>query len=304
MSQAITLSAEVREALETGKPVVALESTLITHGLPYPHNAETALAMEAAVREGGALPATIAVLKGQITVGITPDDVERLAKAPDGSVRKCSRRDLPIAVGLGEDGATTVAGTMLVAHMAGIRVFSTGGIGGVHRGHPYDVSADLIELGRTPVAVVSSGAKSILDLPLTLETLETQGVPVIGYGVDSLPSFYTRESGLPIDVRIDTAEQAAKIIDAAHKLGTKNGMLITVPVPEGEELSAEVAEAAIKQATEEADAQDISGKEITPYVLGRVKDLTEGASMSANTALLINNAKTGGEIAAALAKLV
>lgn len=303
MAEAITLRDDVREALETLRPVVALESTLITHGLPYPHNVETALAMEAAVREGGALPATIAVLGGQVTVGITADEVERLGQAPAGTVRKCSRRDLALAVGLGEDGATTVAGTMVVAHLAGIRVFATGGIGGVHRGHPFDVSADLIELGRTPVAVVSSGAKSILDLPLTLETLETQGVPVIGYGVDSLPSFYTRESGLPIDARVDTPEQAAQIIAAARRLGTESGMLITVPVPAEAELPAEVAEAAIRQATAEADAQGIGGKDITPYVLGRVKALTDGASMRANTALLVNNARTGGQIAAALARL-
>ncbi len=303
MTEVITLRDDVREAIATGQPVVALESTLITHGLPYPQNVETALAMENAVRDGGAIPATIAVLRGEITVGIAAADVERLGKARAGRVRKCSRRDLPLAVGLGEDGATTVAGTMVVAHMAGIAVFATGGIGGVHRGHPFDVSADLIELGRTPVAVVSSGAKSILDLPLTLETLETQGVPVIGYGVDSLPSFYTRGSGLPIDVRIDTPEQAAQIIAAAQRLGTENGMLITVPVPAEVELPAGVAEVAIQQATAEADAQGISGKEVTPYVLGRVKELTDGASMAANTGLLINNARTGGMIAAALATL-
>lgn len=303
MSAAITINPEVRQALELGKPVVALESTLITHGLPYPDNVNTALAMEAAVREGGATPATIAVLRGQITVGLTAEDVERLGKAPAGSVRKCSRRDLPIAVGLNEDGATTVAGTMVVAHMAGIRVFATGGIGGVHRGHPFDISADLIELGRTPVAVVSSGAKSILDLPLTLENLETQGVPVIGYGVDTLPAFYTRESGLPIDVRVDTPEQAARIIQAAHHLQVKNGMLFAVPVPADVAMPNDAAEAAIEQATREADAQGISGKLVTPFVLARVKELTEGNSMTANTALLINNARVGGQIAAALAAL-
>lgn len=299
----ITLNPDIKQALNLGKPVVALESTLITHGLPYPDNVKTALAMEAAVREGGAIPATIAVLKGVITVGITEDDVERLGRAPAGSVRKCSRRDLPLSVGLGEDGATTVAGTMVVAHMAGIRIFATGGIGGVHRGHPFDVSADLIELGRTPVAVVSSGAKSILDLPLTLETLETQGVPIIGYGVDSLPAFYTRESGLPIDARVDTPEQAAQIINAAHRLRADNGLLITVPVPEDVALPNDVAEKAIEQATAEADEKGIHGKEITPFVLGRVKELTDGESMAANTALLINNARTAGQIAVALSNL-
>src|SRR5690606_1079942 len=206
---------DVRDALHEGRPVVALESTLITHGLPYPANLETALAMEQAVRAAGALPATIGVLKGRITVGLTEGEIEYLAQRPGGTVRKCSRRDLALAVALREDGATTVAGTMIVAAMAGIRVFATGGIGGVHRGHPFDVSADLIELGRTPIAVVCSGAKSILDLPLTLEVLETQGVPVIGFGTDTLPAFYTRSSGLPIDACIDTADQAARIIDAA-----------------------------------------------------------------------------------------
>lgn len=296
----LTLHPDVEAALHSGQPVVALESTLITHGLPYPDNVQTALNMEAAVREAGATPATIAILKGAITVGITEDDVERLGKADN--VRKCSRRDLPIAVGLGEDGATTVAGTMIVAHMAGIRVFATGGIGGVHRGHPFDVSADLIELGRTPVAVVSSGPKSILDLPLTLETLETQGVPVIGYGVDNLPAFYTRDSGLPLDARVDTPEQAAAILAAADELGAQNGILITVPVPKGKGIPSEVAEAAINQAVQEADAQGISGKAVTPYILGRVKHITDGASMDANTALLRNNAHIAAQIAAALAQ--
>ena len=216
MTEPILLSAEVAAALAAGRAVVALESTLITHGLPYPANVETALAMEAAVRESGAVPATIAVLGGKITVGLARADIERLAALPSGTVRKCSRRDLPIAVGLAEDAATTVAGTMIIAHMAGIRVFSTGGIGGVHRGAPFDVSADLLELGRTPVAVVCSGAKSILDLPLTLEVLETQGVPILGLGTDSLPSFYSRSSGLPVDVSVATPAEAATVVAAAR----------------------------------------------------------------------------------------
>ncbi|MEO0564674.1 MAG: pseudouridine-5'-phosphate glycosidase [Chloroflexota bacterium] len=299
----LNLHTDVAAALAEDAPVVALESTLITHGLPYPSNVETALAMEDAVRSNGAVPATIAVLNGQITVGIAPDEIERLGKAPDGSVRKCSRRDLPIAVGLGEDGATTVAGTMVVAHMAGIRIFATGGIGGVHRGHPYDISADLIELGRTPVAVVSSGAKSILDLPLTLETLETQGVPVIGYGTDTLPAFYTRSSGLNVDVCVDNPTDAARIIDASITLGTQNGMLFTVPVPEADALPEDIAEAAITQATDEATAAGIGGKEVTPHVLARVKALTDGASMTANIALLKNNASTAAQIAVALRAL-
>ncbi|QPC80688.1 pseudouridine-5'-phosphate glycosidase [Phototrophicus methaneseepsis] len=296
-------SEEVATALANNQPVVALESTVITHGLPYPQNRDTALSMEQAVRDGGAVPATIAVLEGRITVGISPSDIERLASAPAGSVRKCSRRDLPIAVGLGEDAATTVAGTMIVANMAGIRVFATGGIGGVHRGHPFDVSADLIELGRTPVAVVCAGAKSILDLPLTLETLETQGVPILGYQTDTLPAFFTRSSGLPIDARVESAEQVAHIIHAARELEAKHGILITVPCPEDIAVPEEVAEKAIQQATEEADAQGIHGKEITPFVLGRVVELTEGRSMAANRALLRNNGLIAAQIAGELVKI-
>jgi pseudouridine-5'-phosphate glycosidase len=294
----VHLSVEVAAALHDGLPVVALESTVITHGLPYPHNAETALAMETAVRDSGAVPATIAVLNGQITAGLSIDDIERLAQAPAGSVRKCSRRDFPVVVGLGEDGATTVAGTMIVAAWAGIRVFATGGIGGVHRGHPFDVSADLLELGRTPVAVVCSGAKSILDLPLTLEVLETQGVPVIGYGTDMLPSFYTRSSGLPLDVRVETQGEAGRIINAALKLNLGHGVLIAVPVPAEFAMDEALAEKAIQQATEEAAAQGIHGKAVTPFLLGRVAELTGGESRKANKALLINNASVAAQIAA------
>ena len=301
MNSDLTLSRDVAAALAEGRPIVALESTLITHGLPYPANVETALAMEEAVRAGGALPATIAILKGRLTVGISGDDIEALASRPAGQVRKCSRRDLPIVVGLGADGATTVAGTMIVAHMAGIRVFATGGIGGVHRGHPFDVSADLLELGRTPVAVVCSGAKSILDLPLTLEVLETQGVPVIGLGTDTLPAFYARSSGLPIDVRIDTPEDAARIIAAHRRLGASHGLLFTVPVPDGHELAPHAAEHAIDQATREADERGIHGKAVTPFMLARVAELTDGAARRANLALLVNNARVGGQIASALA---
>lgn len=304
MNNMLHISEEVAAALAAHQPVVALESTLITHGLPYPTNVETALAMENAVRESGTVPATIAILKGRIIVGVAASEIERLGSMPYGSARKCSRRDLPIAVALGEDAATTVAGTMIVAHMAGIRVFATGGIGGVHRGTPFDVSADLIELGRTPVAVVCSGAKSILDLPLTLEVLETQGVPVIGLGTDSLPAFYTRSSGLPIDACVETPQKAAQIIAAAQRLGAKHGLLITVPVPAADELPAEHAESAIQQATDEAAAQGIHGKAVTPFVLGRVAELTAGESRRANTALLVNNARTGGQIAAALQKLL
>ncbi|MBI5770257.1 MAG: pseudouridine-5'-phosphate glycosidase [Verrucomicrobia bacterium] len=301
MNNRIDVAPEVAEALRAGRAVVALESTLITHGLPHPANVETALAMEAAVRAGGAVPATIAVLGGKLSVGISRAEIERLGALPTGSVRKCSRRDLPIAVARGEDGATTVAGTMIVAHMAGIRVFATGGIGGVHRGAPFDVSADLLELGRTPVAVVCSGAKSILDLPLTLEVLETQGVPIVGLGTDTLPAFYSRSSGLPIDGRVETEAEAAKIISAAQRLGAQHGVLVAVPVPAKDELPAEKVEAAIRRATDEAAAQGVHGKRVTPFVLARVAELTGGESRKANTALLVNNARTAGLIAVALA---
>jgi pseudouridine-5'-phosphate glycosidase len=297
MTDPLHLSPEVEAALHHKQPVVALESTLITHGLPWPENAATALAMEAAVREGGAVPATIAVLAGRITVGLAREQIEDLARRPFGSVRKCSRRDLPIVVARGEDGSTTVAGTMIVAHRAGIRVFGTGGIGGVHRGAPVDVSADLMELGRTPVAVVCAGPKAILDLPLTLEVLETHGVPVIGLGTDTLPGFYTRSSGLPIDVRVETPRDAAAIIAAAERMDARHGVLVVVPVPEEAEFPAEDAEAAIRQATSEADLRGIHGKAVTPFLLERVAELTGGATRAANVALLINCARHAGLIA-------
>ena len=299
----LMINAEVKAALEGGKPVVALESTLITHGLPYPKNVDTALAMEAAVRESAAVPATIAILKGKITVGISPADIEALAQKPSGDVRKCSRRDLAIAIAMGCDGATTVAGTMIIAQMAGIKIFATGGIGGVHRGQPHDVSADLSEFGRTPVTVVSSGAKSILDLPLTLEVLETKGVPILGYQTDVLPAFYSTRTDLPIDQRIESAAEAAAIIRASEDLGAQNGILIAAPVPPDQELDAAAAEAAIAQATQEAEAAGVGGKDITPFVLNRVSELTNGASMAANIALLINNARVAGEIALELSRL-
>jgi pseudouridine-5'-phosphate glycosidase len=299
----LTIHPRVAEALANNQPVVALESTLVTHGLPYPKNVETALAMEDAVRRGGALPATIAVLRGKITVGLTPDDLERLAKT-GSSIRKCSRRDLPIVIAQREDGGTTVAGTMIIAQRAGITVFATGGIGGVHRGHPMDVSADLIELGRTPVAVVCSGAKSILDLPLTLEVLETQGVPLIGYGTTHLPAFYTRSSGLPVNVRVDTPDRAADIIIASKRLELGHGVLITVPVPEEDALDAVTAEYAIQQATREAEARHIHGKDVTPFLLQRVSEMTAGKSLRANISLLVNNALVAGMIATAVCRKI
>jgi pseudouridine-5'-phosphate glycosidase len=297
------LSSEVADALRSNAPVVALESTLITHGLPWPATYETALAMEQAVREAGAVPATIAVLRGTITVGVPQADIERLASRPFASVRKCSRRDLPIAVARGEDASTTVAGTMIVAHRAGIRVFATGGIGGVHRGAPFDVSADLIELGRTPIAVVCAGAKAILDLPATFEVLETHGVPVVGFGTDTLPGFYARSCGLPIDVRVDTPEEAAAIVDAAHRLGAQHAVLIVVPVPEKDAFPAADAETAIERATMEAEVQRVRGKAITPFLLKRVAELTGGATRTANIALLVNSARHAGAIARELSAI-
>ena len=302
MIELLRIDPVVAAALAAGRPVVALESTLITHGLPDPENVRTALAMEAAVRQAGAVPATIAVLRGQLTVGIGEREIRRLGALPYGSIRKCSRRDLPIAVAAGEDAATTVAGTMIIAHLAGIKVFATGGIGGVHRGAPFDVSADLLELGRTPVAVVCSGAKSILDLPLTLEVLETQGVPVVGLGTTTLPGFYTRSTGLPVDVTVATPAAAAEIVAAAARLKSQHGILITVPVPEADALPAASVESAIVQATGEAARQNVRGKAVTPFLLARMAELTGGDSRRANISLLCNNAAVAGAIAVALAQ--
>ena len=290
---------EVEAALAKGAPVVALESTLITHGFPSPDNVKIAQDIEAAVREQGAVPATIAVLAGKITVGLTPAQLEELGSTPH--IRKCSRRDLPLVVARQEHGATTVAGTMMVAHWAGIRVFATGGIGGVHRGHPFDESADLIELSRTPVAVVCAGAKAILDLALTLEVLETQGVPVIGYQTDELPAFYSRRSGLPVDLRVDTPEEAAAIIRAREELELSGGTLITVPVPAATEWPADEAQAVIGQALAAAERLGISGKAVTPFLLQQVNELSAGRSKRANMALLLNNAGVAAQIALALA---
>jgi pseudouridine-5'-phosphate glycosidase len=282
-------------------PRVALESTVITHGLAYPDNLRTAQSMERSVREGGADPATIAIIGGAIKIGLTAAELEYLATTK--GARKCSVRDIGIVVGLGGDGATTVAATMFLAARAGIGVFATGGIGGVHRGHPFDVSADLTELARTPVTVVCAGAKALLDLPLTFEHLETLGVPVIGFGTDEIPAFYSRRSGLKADARAETAEDVARIIHARRALGLPGGELVCVPVPEADELANDVAEAAIIQAQAEADAQGIHGAAATPFMLGRIAVLTGGASVRANTALLANNARAAAQIARALARL-
>jgi pseudouridine-5'-phosphate glycosidase len=292
----------VREALAAGRPVVALESTVISHGLPFPDNLAIAREMEAAIRgapPSGATPATIAILGGQITVGLDDAQLERLAQSE--GVRKCSRRDIPIAVARGEDGATTVAGTMVVAHMAGIRLFATGGIGGVHRGHPFDVSADLLELGRTPVCVVCSGAKSLLDLPATLEVLETQGVPVIGYRTSQFPAFYTCGSGLPVTARAESPADVGAILRARESLGYSGGLLVTVPVPPADALPCEEAEAAIAESIRRADHAGITGPALTPFLLAEIAAITDGRSVAANRALLINNCRVAAQIAAALA---
>lgn len=300
---AVIIQPEVAAALAANEPVVALESTVITHGLPYPQNVETAVSMEAAVREGGAIPATIAIIQGQIHIGLTADQLEYLGTRAGTAVRKCSRRDIPLAVAGREDGATTVAGTMILAHQAGIPIFATGGIGGVHRGHPFDVSADLSELGRTPVTVVSSGAKSILDLPATRELLETHGVPIIGYGSDTMAAFFSRSSGLPVDVRLDSPQAVAAVIQAHRALALQSGILVTAPVPEAAAFDPDAAEAAIAQAAQEADAAGIRGPAATPWLLRRVVELTGGRSLQANMALLHNNGRIAGQIASALANL-
>jgi pseudouridylate synthase len=294
------INREVADALATDIPVVALESTLITHGLPHPDNLAIAREVEASVRRAGAIPATVAIIGGKITVGLEAGELEYLATAR--GVRKCSRRDIATAAALGLDGATTVAGTMIVAAMAGIRVFATGGIGGVHRGHPFDISADLAELERTSVTVVCAGAKSLLDLPLTVEQLETRGVPVIGYRTDEFPAFYSRSSGLPVDARVDTPEQVAAIIRSRRMMCLSGGELVTVPVPADDELPREAAEAAILQATKLADEAHVVGAAVTPFILAKIAELTDGRSMKANAALLLNNARVAAEIAQALLK--
>ncbi len=295
----LNIHSQIKAALEQGGPVVALESTLITHGFSAPENINIALDIEAAVREQGAIPATIAILNGQITVGLTPEQIEYLGTAQ--TVRKCSRRDLPLALARREDGSTTVAATMIVARRAGIEIFATGGIGGVHRGQLFDESADLMELGRTPVTVVCAGAKAILDLPATLEVLETQGVAIVGYQTDEFPAFYSRSSGLPLELRVETPEEVAAIIHARQALALKMGILVAVPVPKEEEWPRQEAQAVIDQALEDARREGITGKNVTPYLLQRVSDLSGERSKKANIALLLNNARVAARIAQALA---
>lgn len=292
-----TFHPDVSAALRQGQAVVALESTLITHGFPQPDNLRVARAVEAAVRQEGAVPATIAILGGRITVGLTGEELEYLGQA--SGVRKCSCRDLPLVTARGVDGATTVAATMYIAYRAGIKVFATGGIGGVHRDHLFDVSADLAELGRTPIVVVCAGAKAILDLSLTLEALETQGVPVLGYRTSELPAFYSRQSGLPVDLRVNTPEEVVAIARSRDALALPAGILVTVPVPADSEWPAGEAEQFIQQALAEAKAEGISGKAVTPFLLARVSNLSGEKSQRANEALLLNNARVAAQIALA-----
>ena len=303
MNKYLDLAPEVAEALENGRPVVALESTIISHGMPYPKNVETAMLVEKTIRDNGAVPATIAVIGGRLKAGLSREEIEYLGKA-GRAVAKASRRDLAALVAAGKDGATTVTTTMIIAHMAGIDIFATGGIGGVHRGAEttMDISADLEELGSTPVMVVCAGAKSILDLGLTLEYLETKGVPVIGYGTDELPAFYTRQSGFGVDYRADSPAQLASMFRAQKELGMKGGMLVTNPIPKEYAMDKAVIDAAIEQALRESVEQGVHGKETTPFLLARVVELTGGSSLESNIQLVLNNATLAAKTAVELCK--
>lgn len=300
----LDVAPEVAEALAAGKPVVALESTIISHGMPYPKNVETALNVEKVIRDNGAVPATIAIIGGRLKAGLSKTEIEYLGKTGQ-AVPKVSRRDLPVIVSKKMDGATTVATTMIVAAMAGIKVFATGGIGGVHRGAEttMDISADLEELAMTPVMVVCAGAKAILDLGLTLEYLETKGVPVIGYGTEELPAFYSRKSGFKVDYRLDTPKEIAEVFSAKQGLEMKGGMLVTNPIPEEYAMPDDVINAAIDQAIAESVEQGIRGKASTPFLLARVAELTGGDSLESNIRLVYNNAALAAKTAAELAKL-
>jgi len=294
----IHTSAAVLDALEAGRGVVALESTVIAHGLPRPLNVETARRVEEIVRATGATPATVAVLGGRLCVGLNEDQLARVAYGEE--VRKLSTRDLPAAVARGWDGATTVATTMWIASRAGVRVFATGGIGGVHRGTLPDVSADLPELARTPMLVVCAGAKSVLDLPATREWLETHGVAIIGYGCDEMPAFYTRRSGLSVDLRADAPEEVASVARARARLALTSALLVAVPVPVEAEVDEELMRETLEEALSEASRRGVAGRELTPFLLSRMSERSQGATLRANTALLENNARVAAEIACAL----
>ena len=302
MTLPLTILPEVAEALAAGHPVVALESTIITHGMPFPQNVDTARAVEAAVRTGGAIPATIAVIGGRIHVGLSPEDLDRLGQAR--GVAKLSRADLAACVALGGTGATTVAATMICAHLAGIAVFATGGIGGVHRGAEtsFDISADLRELAQTPVTVVAAGAKAILDLPKTLEVLETLGVPVIAVGQDDFPAFWSRSSGLPAPLRMDDPAQIAAAHLMRGRLGLPGGQLVANPIPHEAEIARATILPAIETALADAVRQGIAAKAVTPFLLQRLFEITEGRSLTANVALVLNNARLGAAIATAIAR--
>lgn len=300
----LDVALEVKKAIEEGKPVVALESTIISHGMPYPKNVETALNVEKVIRDNGAVPATIAIIGGRLKAGLSKEEIEYLGKTGQ-KVTKVSRRDLPVIVSKKMDGATTVATTMIIAAMAGIKVFATGGIGGVHRGAEttMDISADLEELAQTPVLVVCAGAKAILDLGLTLEYLETKGVPVIGYGTEELPAFYTRKSGFKVDYRLDTPAEVAAAFVAKKELGMAGGMLLTNPIPEQYAMDDKVINAAIDQAIKESVEQGIKGKATTPFLLARVVELTGGDSLESNIQLVYNNAKVAAKTAVEISKM-
>ena len=304
MNKYLDVNPEVAQAIAEGKPVVALESTIISHGMPYPQNVETALKVEQIIRENGAVPATIAILGGRLKAGLTPEEIEYLGKTGQ-AVTKASRRDLPVLIAQGRDGATTVTTTMIIAHMAGIQVFATGGIGGVHRGAEttMDISADLEELANTPVMVICAGAKSILDLGLTLEYLETHGVPVIGYGTEELPAFYTRRSGFSVDYRLDTPAELAAAFRAQREMGLKGGMLVTNPIPEEYAMDYDVINKAIDEAIDASVKEGIHGKATTPYLLAKVKELTGGDSLDSNIQLVFNNAALAARTASEICRL-
>lgn len=299
----LDINPEVQEALERGRPLVALESTIISHGMPYPKNVQTALEVEKIIRDMGAVPATIAILRGKLKVGLTEEEIEYLGKAPN--VIKCSRRDIPYIVSKGADGATTVASTMIIASLAEISVFATGGIGGVHRGasDSFDISADLEELAQTNVAVVCAGAKSILDIGLTLEYLETHGVPVIGYKTKEMPAFYTRKSGFDLDYKLESPEEIARFLRAKWDLNLQGGVVVANPIEEEYEMDYVTINEAIENALKEAEEKGIKGKEATPFLLAKVKEITGGDSLDANIRLVYNNARLGAKIALELSKI-
>lgn len=299
----LKINPEVKAALDENKPVVALESTIISHGMPYPRNVETALNVEKIIRDNGAIPATIAILNGKLKVGLTEAEIEYLGKADN--VIKTSRRDIPFIVARKSDGATTVASTMIIAALAGIKVFATGGVGGVHRGAEtsFDISADLQELANTNIAVVCAGAKSILDIGLTLEYLETMGVPVVGFGTEEMPAFYTRKSGFGVDYRIDNPEELASAIKSKWDLQLNGGVVVANPIPEEHQIDYDLINDAIENALAEAEEKGIKGKESTPFLLAKVKDITKGDSLEANIQLVYNNARLGANLAVELSKL-